>query len=161
MAQATHSTSIVLPDGTTQTHTAVALGYRHMSDGSVAVLAACCGIVGGQLCAGCNGIGCTLCGHRGAMGQIVCPTCAGGRSMNGVPCINCNGRGEIKLEDTRSWHTFYDIGMPISDGSGGVLPPIVPQAEVQQHVQNVAERHAARSKAKASGLDLLMMPRQG
>lgn len=65
------------------------------------------------------------------------------------------------MEDTRSWHTFYDIGMPISDGYGGVLPPVMPESEVQKHVQNVAERHAARSKAKASGLNGLMMPKPG
>jgi hypothetical protein len=158
MAHVTHSTSIQMPDGSTQVHTAEALGYRHMADGSVAVLAACCGVVGGQLCDVCNGIGCATCGHRGVIGQIVCPSCIGSR---GASCPNCNGRGEIKLEDTRSWHTFYDIGMPVSDGVGGILPAVVAEDEVRKHVQNVAERHASRSKTKATDLDGLMKPKGG
>lgn len=165
----TFTQTLVLPDGTPASHTAEALGYRHMADGSIAVLAACCGMVGGELCGKCNGIGvevndgkesvCTGCGGRGISGVIICPTCNGARTINGTLCANCNGRGEIKTEDTRSWHTFYDIGMPTSDGKGGVLPPVDPAAEVQQHVQNVAERHAARHKAKAQNLDSLMKPR--
>jgi hypothetical protein len=39
------------------------------------------------------------------------------------------------------------------------LPPIDPATEVLQHVQNVAIRHGARGKAKASGLDALMKPK--
>jgi hypothetical protein len=155
----TYTASVLMPDGSTAEHTAEALAYRHMSDGSVAVLAACCGVVGGTLCDACNGVGCQRCGHRGVIGQIVCPTCAGIRGA--PPCPNCNGRGELKTEDTRSWHSFYDIGMPTSDGKGGLLPPIDPAAEVAKHVQNVAERHAARHKAKAFNLEALMKPRGG
>jgi hypothetical protein len=46
--------------------------------------------------------------------------------------------------------------MLVSDGQGGILPPIDPSVEVAQHVQNIAARHVARCKAKAAGLDSLM-----
>ena len=38
-----HTTSIKLGDGTTTEHTAEALRYKNLSDGAVAVFAACCG----------------------------------------------------------------------------------------------------------------------
>jgi hypothetical protein len=136
MAQCTFTSSVTLPDGTVAEHKAEALGYRMIADGVVSILAACCGHVGGVLCEGCNGIGCASCGHVGV------------HAIKGA-------------EDTRSWHSFYDIGMPASDGSGGILPPIDPATEVAQHVQNVAERHAARHKARVSGLDSLMKPKKG
>src|SRR6266704_1479995 len=159
MAHATHSVTLELPDGSTHTHTAEALGYRHMGDGGVAVLAACCGRVGGELCTDCNGIGCKCCGHRGITKEsvVICPSCRGERFIDGVTCVNCVGRGEIKEEDTRSWHTFYDIGMPTSDGTQIGLP-VSPDLEVIWHVRTVAKRHAARHKPKAN-LDSLMKPR--
>ena len=131
----TFTASVTLPDGSTATHTAEALGFKHTSDGAVAILAACCGLTGGRLCDGCNGVGCARCGHRG-----------------NFPVAN--------VEDTRSWHTVYDIGMPTSDGTS-IQPPVAPDAEVKKHVQNVAERHAARHVAKAANLVALMRPLPG
>jgi hypothetical protein len=156
MDHCTYTCNVTLPDGTVAEHTAEALAYRHMSDGAIAVLASCCGQVGGTLCEGCNGAGCKGCGYLGVMGQIICPSCKGSRG----PCLNCNGAGIMNGEDTRSWHGFYDIGMPTSDGNG-LVPPIDPVAEVKWHVQQVAERHAARHKAKAFNLDGLMKPKGG
>src|SRR5262249_25642748 len=98
--------------------------------------AACCGLVGGQLCDACSGRGCQRCGGRGHY------------PMPGI-------------EDTRSRHTFYDSAMPTSDGKGGILPPVDPVIEVQKHVQAVAERHAARHKAGVLNLEPLMKPLKG
>ena len=135
MSGFTFTTQITLPDGSTAEHTAEALGFKHTSDGAIAILAACCGLTGGQMCDGCNGVGCARCGHRGNF------------PVAGV-------------EDTRSWHTFYDIGMSTSDGTA-LQPPIAPDVEVKTHVQNVAGRHAARHLAKAANLAPLMRPRKG
>lgn len=123
--------TITLPDGSPAEHTAEALAYGESGDGGVVVLAACCGLVGGVLCSDCNGFGCSSCGGLG---------------VSPIP----------RVPDTRSRHSFYDIGMQMSDGKGGVLPPIDPAAEVRKHVQNVAERHAARHLARASALDPLV-----
>jgi hypothetical protein len=46
--------------------------------------------------------------------------------------------------------------MPVSDGKGGILPPIDPAEEIKKHVQSVAERHAARHKARASVIEPLV-----
>ncbi|HWF03161.1 MAG TPA: hypothetical protein VHA06_05710, partial [Candidatus Angelobacter sp.] len=134
MAQCTHTTVVTLADGSKAEHIAEALGYRMLADGVVSILAACCGQVGGALCGECNGVGCKDCGHVGV------------HAIKGA-------------EDTRSWHSFYDIGMPTSDGNGGLLPPIDPASEVAAHVKRVAEGHAARHKARVSGLDGLMRPK--
>jgi hypothetical protein len=136
MAQCTYMSTVTLPDGTVVEHKAEALGYRMIADGVVSVLAACCGHVGGVLCGECNGVGCKDCGHVGV------------HAIRGA-------------EDTRSWHTFYDIGRQMSDGNGGLLLPIDPAAEVAAHVQRVAEGHAARHKVRVSGLDGLMKPKKG
>jgi|GEM_PF-4425895 hypothetical protein len=133
MAHCTYTTSITLPDGTTAEHTAEALSYSHESDGSISILAACCGMVGGTLCDCCNGAGCAACGFVGLTAVIP------------------------KAEDTRSRHTFYDIGRPTSDGTQLVEADI--QAEVAGHVQRVAELHASRHLAKVSKLDLLVRPK--
>ncbi|HKV94875.1 MAG TPA: hypothetical protein VJW20_20185 [Candidatus Angelobacter sp.] len=130
----TFTATITLPDGSTAEHTAEALGFKHTSDGAVAILAACCGLTGGQLCDSCNGVGCARCGHRGNF------------PVAGV-------------EDTRSWQTVYDIGMPTSNGTS-ILPPAPLADAVTTHVQNVAERHGARHVAKA-GLASLVRPLPG
>jgi hypothetical protein len=117
--------TITLPDGSAAEHTSEALAYAESGDGGIVVIAACCGQVGGVLCDECNGLGCACCGQLG-----ITP-------IAGVP-------------DTRSRHTFYDIGMPVSDGKGGILPPIDPADEIKKHVQSVAERHAARTTSKMS-----------
>jgi hypothetical protein len=134
MAQCTYTSTVTLADSTEATHTAEALGYRMIADGVVSILAACCGQVGGVLCGECNGVGCKVCGHAGV------------HLIKGA-------------EDTRSWHSFYDIGQQMSDGNGGLLPPIDPAAEVAAHVKRVSEGHAARHKARMSGLDGLMKPK--
>jgi hypothetical protein len=131
----TYTHTVTLTDGSVAKHTAEALAFHHEADGVIVVLAACCGLVGGTLCDSCNGIGCDACGGRG----------------------NHPIRG---IEDTRSRHTFYDLGMPVSDGNGGILPPIDPQAEVEKHVQDVAQRHATRHKAKDAKLTPLMRPKK-
>ncbi|HZU30898.1 MAG TPA: hypothetical protein VFB79_07265 [Candidatus Angelobacter sp.] len=123
--------TVTLDDGSTAQHTAEALAYRHEADGSISVTAACCGLYGGELCDGCGGAGCAKCNNKGVFAV------AG-------------------MESTISRHTFYDTGMSLSDGSGGTLPPIDPKAELMKHVQAVAERHAARHKARSSGLDQLV-----
>lgn len=129
----TYTCTITLPDGSTAEHTAEALAYRHESDGAISVTAACCGVYGGDLCGDCNGAGCERCQHKGVFAA--------------------KGR-----ESTLSRHTFYDVGMPVSDGVN-VVAAIDPVQEVQKHVQAVAERHAARHKAKVSKLDALMKPK--
>lgn len=123
--------TITLADGASVDHTAEALAYGEAGDGGIVVIAACCGQVGGTLCNECNGLGCGCCGGLG-----ISP-------VQGVP-------------DTRERHTFYDIGMPLSDGKGGIQPPVDPVEEVRKHVQSVAERHAARHKAKLAILDPLV-----
>jgi hypothetical protein len=47
MAQATHTVTITLADGSTATHTAEALDYWHAADGAIVIEAACCGLVDG------------------------------------------------------------------------------------------------------------------
>jgi hypothetical protein len=93
------------------THTTEALRYWHESDGAIAEEAACCGMVGGT---------------------EPCPNC------EGAACPRCNGTGQIKKEDTRSRHTFYDLGRDAASG------PVDPEAEVRAHVQRVAEQPRCR-----------------
>jgi hypothetical protein len=159
MAHCTHNTTVTLADGSTAEHTAEALGYRHVADGAVMVMAACCGQVGGVPCGECNGLGCSSCGHRGITGEIICPVCAGARTINNLPCKNCGGYGVMKTEDTRSCHSFYDIARPVGDGKGGIADPIDIEAEVAGHVQRVAELHAARHRVKSFKLDGMMKPK--
>ncbi len=109
----THTVNATLDDGTIQTHTAEALEVRHFADGCIGVMSSCCGKVGGT---------------------AVCSSCQG----NGY--TSCHNSGSVKLEDTRSWHTFYDVA---SLSNEQML------SEVKFHVQRVAENHLARSKAMA------------
>ncbi|MGC2694894.1 MAG: hypothetical protein WA738_03805 [Candidatus Angelobacter sp.] len=119
MAHFTYTLSIDGPDGPLQ-HTAEALRYWHDSDGAIVVEALCCGKIGALIpCPGCSGQGCTACG----------------------------GTGHIKDEDTRSRHTFYDIGRDVA----GV--PVDPVAEVTAHVTRVAQHHAAVQRNRLTVLD--------
>lgn len=122
---AMHTIEITLKDGSTAIHTAEALRYWHGADGAIVIEAACCGMVGGS---------------------EPCPDCAG------LDCARCNGSGQLKKEDTRSRHCFYDLGRDTVAG------PIDPEAEVRAHVQRVAEHHAAVHRAKSFKLDSLMKP---
>jgi hypothetical protein len=71
------------------------------------------------------------CGKVGAI--ITCSGCAG----SGCPA--CGGKGSIKDEDTRSDHAFYDIaGMSEADL----------MAEIQGHVDRVANHHAGAHRAR-------------
>lgn len=80
-------------------------------------------------------------------------------------CACCCGMVGLLLpdgtrqEDTRSWHSIYDLGQPVADPAGG--PPVLidPEAEVRAHVQRVAEHHAAVQRAKSFTLDDLMKPK--
>ncbi len=118
----THTVNATLDDGTTHTHTAEALEVRHFADGCIGVMASCCGRVGGtSVCSSCQGSGCPA----------------------------CHNNGSIKLEDTRSWHTFYDIASMSQDEM---------LSEVKGHVQRVAENHMSRSKAMAFISGLMKAP---
>ena len=107
-----HHVDIKLASGATATHTSELLGIRHEGDGSSTATAACCGKVGDT---------------------IACPAC------NGAGCTACEGRGQIKDEDTRSSYNFYDIaGMTDEDLT----------ARLQGHVERVANHHAGAHRAK-------------
>lgn len=125
MEHAIHTATVTLRDGSTFDHTAEALRYWHEADGAVVVEAACCGLVGG-------------------VGP--CPNCSGST------CTRCGGSGQVKSEDTRSRHTFYDIARPTV---GGLVDP---EAEVRAHVQRVAEHHAGAHRIRSFVLDALMKP---
>jgi hypothetical protein len=123
MAHVTHTVPVQLPDGSTIEHTAEALRYWHESDGCIVVEAACCGKLGGT---------------------AQCPLCLG------LGCAGCGFAGQVKLENTRSLHSFYDLGRDTAAG------PIDPVAEITAHVQRVAEHHAAVHRARVTSLDGLV-----
>jgi hypothetical protein len=123
MTHITHTVTSQAKDGSPVTHTAEALRYWHEADGVIAVEAACCGKVGELVpCQACDGPG----------------------------CVVCRGVGRVKDEDTRSIHTFYDIGRATADG---VIDPV---AEITSHVQRVAEHHTAVHRVRSSTLDGLV-----
>lgn len=99
-------------------HTAEALHFHEPVPGAVFVVAACCGLVG-QL--------------------VPCP-CGGNAS-----CRQCRGSGEIKGEDTRQVHVFYDAAAK-SDAEI--------ESQVRGHVQRVAKNHgmAKRSRSCLAGM---------
>jgi hypothetical protein len=71
------------------------------------------------------------CGKIGAL--LTCSACGGSG------CQTCGGSGSIKDEDTRSNHAFYDIAN-MTDAD--IL------AELQVHVERVANHHAGAHKAR-------------
>ena len=71
------------------------------------------------------------CGKVGTL--IACPNC------EGRDCASCRGTGVIKDEDTRSHHAFYDIAAKTDDEM---------LAEIQGHVEKVANHHARAHKAR-------------
>jgi DnaJ-class molecular chaperone len=134
-----HQISVTKGDGTPYTHTATLLDITHASDGCIAVLATCCGKVGAA---------------------VNCPKCGGsGTLQGGVACHVCQGSGKTKDLDLRSWHTYYDSGMPVViDGVAKVRTNDDHVAEITAHVQRVAERHVARDKADELLASLLPQP---